>query len=342
MPPRRRLNDTNRGRALAWLQDGVGIREVGRRLQVHHAVIQRLRDRFNATGSTAERRRSGWPRSTTRQQDRLLALTALRQRTATANNLRQQLRAAANVNISDQTVRNRLREVNLRARWPAVRPVLTAAHHRARLTWCRAHVAWTRQQWAQVLFTDESRFARLFHDGRIRVWRRLGERYQGTNIIERDRYGGGSIMVWGGIGRNFRTPLHRVEGNLTGVGYRDNILRPLVLPALHALGPDAILQDDNARPHRARVVNVFLEEQQVNHLDWPASSPDLNPIEHAWDVLGRRLHENHPPAVNLGQLFDFLQQEWNNIPQVTIRRLVDSMRRRCLACIRAYGGHTAY
>ena len=149
-------------------------------------------------------------------------------------------------------------------------------------------------------------------------------------------------MVWGGIGRNYRTPLHQVQGNLTGLGYRDNILQPLVLPAMQALGPGAMLQDDNARPHRARVVNDFLAEQQVIRMDWPACSPDLNPIEHAWDVLGRRIREHHPPAENLNQLFQFLRQEWNLIPQLTLRRLVDSMRQRCLACIRARGGHTEY
>ena len=255
MPPRHRLSDTDRGRAIAWLQDGVGLREIGRRLGVHHAIIQRLRDRFNATGSTVERRQTGRPRATSIRQDRFLVLSALRQRTATANNLRGQLRATANVVISDQTVWNRLREVNLRARRPAVRPVLTPAHRVARLAWARAHVAWTRQQWARVLFSDESRFTRLFHDGRPRVWRRPGTRFQNANVQERDRYGGGSIMVWGGIGRNYRTPLYRIQGNLTGLGYRDNILQPLVLPAMQALGPGAILQDDNARPHCARVVN---------------------------------------------------------------------------------------
>ena len=342
MPPRHRLSDTDRGRAIAWLQDGVGLREIGRRLGVHHAIIQRLRDRFNATGSTAERRRTGRPRATSIRQDRFLVLSALRQRTATANNLRGQLRATVNVVISDQTVRNRLREVNLRARRPAVRPVLTPAHRVAHLTWARAHVAWTRQQWARVLFSDESRFTRLFHDGRTRVWRRPGTRFQNANVQERDRYGGGSIMVWGGIGRNYRTALYRVQGNLTGLGYRDNILQPLVLPAMQALGPGAILQDDNARPHRARVVNDFLQQQQVIRMDWPACSPDLNPIEHAWDVLGRRIREHHHSAVNLDQLFQFLQQEWNLIPQLTLRRLMDSMRQRCLACIRARGGHTEY
>ncbi|KAK7090309.1 hypothetical protein V1264_010124 [Littorina saxatilis] len=58
-------------------------------------------------------------------------------------------------------------------------------------------------------------------------------------------------MVWGGIRTRLRTPLYHVVGNLTGVRYQNEILQPLVVPALQAIGPRAILQDDNAPPHRS-------------------------------------------------------------------------------------------
>ena len=218
MPPRRRLSDADRGRALGWLQEGVALREVGNRLGVTHSVIQRLRDRFNNTGSVQEPRRSGRPRLTTRRQDHFVVLSSLRSRTATANTLRGQLRAASNITVSDQTIRNRLHEANLRSRRPAVRPPLTPAHRAARLAWARRHLAWTRQQWSRVLFTDESRFTMSFNDGRIRVWRRPGERFNDAVVREHDHFGGGSVMMWGGFALHHRTPLHQIHGNLNGVG----------------------------------------------------------------------------------------------------------------------------
>ena len=154
MPPRRRMSDAERGMAVAWLQEGVGVREVGRPLQVTHSVIQRLRDRFNNTGSVLQPRRPGRTRMTTRRDDRYVILSALRDRTATANTLRGQLRTATNILVSDQTVRNRLHEVNMRSRRRVVRPPLTRAHRAARLAWARRHLAWTRQQWSSVLFSD--------------------------------------------------------------------------------------------------------------------------------------------------------------------------------------------
>ena len=74
-------------------------------------------------------------------------------------------------------------------------------------------------------------------------------------------------MVWGGIHLHGRTPLHLVQGNLTSVRYRDEIVRCFVLPTLQTMGPGAILQDDNATPHRARVVTTFLQQHQVTRMN---------------------------------------------------------------------------
>ena len=163
-----------------------------------------------------------------------------------------------------------------------------------------------------------------------------------TTVREHNRYGGGSVMVWGGMSLTTLTPLHVVDGNLNGVRYREEVLAPIALPALEELGPGAIFQDDNAPAHRARVVTDFLEDHQVVRMAWPACSPDLNPIEHLWDVLGRRIRSNHPPAGTLARLVEILEMEWAAIPRDTIRNLVQSMRRRCQACIQAAGGHTRF
>lgn len=248
----------------------------------------------------------------------------------------------ANVTTSRQTIRNRLHQFNLRSRRAAVRLPLTPRHRQARMVFCRRHHRWTRQQWGTVLFTDESRFSLSTCDGRVRVWRRAGERYADACVQEHDRYGGRSLMVWGGIHLHGRTPLHLVVGTLTGVRYRDEIVRPIIIPTLEAIGADATLMDDNAPPHRALVVNEFIAQQRVQRMDWPSRSPDLNPIENVWDILQRRVRDNHPPATNIQELFQFLQQEWDAMPQQTLAAVITSMRRRCNECMEANGGHTHY
>ena len=77
-------------------------------------------------------------------------------------------------------------------------------------------------------------------------------------------------------------------------------------------------------------------------MDWPAVSPDMNPIEHMWDELGRRVRELPNPPQNLPELGLALQQEWQNIPRRTVRRLTRSMRQRLRAVNDNNGGHTRY
>ena len=318
------------------------MREIGRRLRVSLSVVHRLQERFEATGSTDARPCSGRPRCTNRGDDQFLHRTALRDRTISSVELSRRLTNARGVNVSSRTVRNRLNEDRLYSRRPAVRTLLTAAHRRARVAWCRRHSRWTRQQWSRVLFSDESRFTMSLRDNRRRVWRRQGERYLDEAVQEVVRFGGGSVMAWGAFHLHGRTPLLIICGSLTGLRYREEILRPLVEPALQAIGPGAILQDDNATPHRARIATQYEEQRGIQRMEWPANSPDLAPIEHLWDALGRRVRENYPPPATIEELSHRLQVEWENIPQVFLRRLVNSMRRHYLETLAANDGYTRH
>ncbi|GFT85519.1 DDE_3 domain-containing protein [Trichonephila clavipes] len=91
-------------------------------------------------------------------------------------------------------------------------------------------------------------------------------------------------------------------GTLTGVRYRDEILDPYVRLQAGAIGNDFILIDDNARPHRAVIVEKYLEDLGLERIEWPARSPDLNPIQHLWDYLGRQVASLSPPPRSLGEL----------------------------------------
>ena len=238
-----RLNQNQRIQALTMLARGNNVSDVSRAFGRHRHTIIRLRQRFQQTGGVADRRRPGRPRITNPQTDRFITLTHLRRRFQKAT------RSARQYGISKLSVLRRLRQARqpIRPGRPYVGRVLTARHRAARLQCTQRHFRWGRQQWARVLFFDEPRFNLNHHDGRIRVFRRRGERFADNCPIERDRFGGGSVMVWGGIMGRRKTNLIVVQGNLNAQGYINQIPQPEAVPFLQRHGP-AILMHDNARP----------------------------------------------------------------------------------------------
>ncbi|GFT51989.1 transposable element Tcb1 transposase [Trichonephila clavipes] len=140
------------------------------------------------------------------------------------------------------------------------------------------------------------------------------------------------IIVWTGIGYHSRTPLVRNTGTLNSQRYISEVLEPVVLPYIQGLAT-AIFQQDNARPHVARIVQKFFVNHQIELLAWPARSPDLSPIENMWSMVAQRLTQITPPASTPDQLWQRMEAAWSAVPQEHIQSLFESMPRRVAAAI---------
>ncbi|GFX56888.1 transposable element Tcb2 transposase [Trichonephila clavipes] len=127
------------------------------------------------------------------------------------------------------------------------------------------------------------------------------------------------VIVWGAISYHGRSNSLQIEGIL-----------------------GAIFQQDNARPHGAKTVRDFSSAQHMQLLPWPAYSPDMSPIEHVWDFVGRCLIRDPHPAASKDELLLRIQAIWNSLPQADIQNLFDSMPCRIAALIAARGGYTKY
>ncbi|GFX33957.1 transposable element Tcb1 transposase [Trichonephila clavipes] len=339
---RKHLDDFLPGRIIGQLECGRTQLEVSEELEIAQSVISRLWQRFQDDGNVSRCYSTGHPRVTTPNVDRYLAVTVKRNRRSTASDLSRLLSSATGATVSRQTMYKRLRHISLYARRPVRCVPLTSTHCRLRLTWSREHALWTPQQWSYVMFSDESRFSLQSDSRRTLIWRASGTRYHQENTIERHRYGGAGWLVWGGIFLGSRTDLHVQSVTLTGYIYWDVILEQHVRLFRGTMGAEFLFMDDNTRPHRANIVDECLQSEDITRIDWPAYSPDLNPIEHVWDMLGRRIAARQPTATCLPELRRAILDEWCNIPQNQIDNLILSMPRRCKACIASSGRHTPY
>ena len=172
-----RLSQLDRGRGIALILQGRSQRDVAQQFGVHESTISRLVQRLKATGRLTDRPRSRRPRVTTQRQDRRIRLVHLRNRLRAATVTAREVIGTHGRRVCPRTVRNRLREFDLRPRRPYVGPNLTSRRRQRRMQWLRAHAPnrFRLADWRRVMFSDESRFS-LQRPDRRRVYRRLGER----------------------------------------------------------------------------------------------------------------------------------------------------------------------
>ncbi|GFT31252.1 transposable element Tc3 transposase [Trichonephila clavipes] len=185
---------------------------------------------------------------------------ARRNRRQTAGEIARHTTQATGRPISRFTVARRLHGGGLFARRPVRCVPLTPSHRRRRSLWCREHRNWRDNEWGRVLFTDESRFSLSSDSHRILIWRERGSRNHSSNIIERDRYGGRGVLVWGGIMLRSRKDLHIFgAGSVNGTRYCNEILLPYVRLFRSAMGLQFLFMDNNAPCHRTVAAEQLLE-----------------------------------------------------------------------------------
>lgn len=330
-----------RYRAIGMLEAGLTRQAVSARLSVPTRTLRRWWMRFEEGGAVERREGSGRRRDVSGRSGRRLVRLSRREPFHSST----QLSSSLDVDVSRRTIRRHLVRAGLRSRRVLRRPLLTPRHRQARMRWAMTRCHFREPQWRRIIFTDESRFLLRSVDGRMRVRRYEGEVLRNDLICETTQQGGGSVMVWGGICSDGRTSLVVLPTSLNGPRYRQLLQEHLLPWAEELLGPRETawkLQDDNAAPHRSRVVQDFLDQSGVRRIEWPARSPDLNPIEHLWDEMGRRVRQRDPPVSSLTELANALREVWEAIPQTVIQTLIRSMPRRLHQVLRTRGGHTSY
>ena len=246
--------------------------------------------------------------------------------------------------VSPETVCRVLRASNLKAVVKKKRPRLSTQHQKARLDFAIKYQGWTVDNWKKVIWSDETKINCVGSDGQQYVWKRVGEKLNDRQIQGTVKFGGGSVMVWGCMTWDGVGTMTKVEGRMTSKAYTSILEHSLFQTVAHyGYSKEGIVfQQDNDPKHTSKEARSWFNSHHIILLDWPAQSPDLNPIEHLWAYLKRRLAEYESPPRGVHELWERLEREWPTISVEVCRTLLESMPRRIEAVIKAKGGHTKY
>lgn len=337
---RRPVSTPDKQRIVDLHKDGHSNGEIAGRIGRSVSVVQRIVAQYKSTGAIISPPKTGRPRKTSVKQDRLMVRLSRKDRFKSAAEISRELNASYDCDVSRRTVSRRLGSAGLAARIPASKPLISKKNQKARLNFCITHVVWTEDQWSSVFFSDESKFNIFGSDGRNYVRRTTGERLTVSCVKKTVKHGGGSVMVWGIISAAGTGPLARLHGRINGEVYKE-VIRQHALPCLRSSGVQRpIFMQDNAPCHTCKKVKAFFTEEQLTVMDWPAQSPDLNPIENVWKIIGERAQRKNPK--NQDELWKFLEFEWNAITPSFCMKLITSCSKRCQAVIDNKGLFTKY
>jgi transposase len=258
--------------------------------------------------------------------------------------LRKSLQETTNQSISCQTVRRALKNTGLKAVVKKKKPFLKKKHIQDRLEFAKRHQHWTIDDWMKVIWSDETKINRLGSDGRIWVWKKPGEPLSDRLVEGTVKHGGGSVMVWGCMSWDGVGYATKIDGTMDGDLYI-SIMEDELQDSIEFWGKtkeDIIFQQDNDPKHTCKKARKWFQDHDLTVLQWPAQSPDLNPIEHLWQHLKRKLGEYETQPKGVLELWERVEKTWEEIPAEICQNLIQSMPNRIQAVLKAKGGHTKY
>lgn len=341
MGRRRDLSAEDYARVEAYLTAGnLSVRQIALNSNISIGSVSNIKKRLdNNTAGPSRQGNCGAKRKTSVQDDRSLKRMIQRQPLVTAKQMRGHLSSALGIEVSDRTVRRRLKSLGVKSVIPRKVPKLTPAMKKKRLRFAKAHAQWTIHDWRKVCFSDESTFeVQLSHSNR--VWHLPNSPRPVKQTVKHPT----KVMVWGMISHKGGGRLHVVENMMNQHQYLQ-VMQNRMLPQVREWfepGESYVFMHDSAPCHKARLITNFLATNNVDVLDWPGNSPDLNPIENVWGFLKLLLSVKTITTKN--QVISELIKEWyrNDTFIQKVQNSIDSMPCRMQQVISAKGGHTHY
>ena len=315
-----------------------GVRKVG---DLHKATgfplktLYRWTKQLKETNDLKQRSRSGRPKRLTPIQRRYLGRIAKSHKCSSSIELTENIKKKyPNLDIAPRTVRENLQALGYKVCVPRSVPFLTPEAMNRRVAWAKAH---QRERWNNVVFSDESSFQMFRNTTLVRY--KSGESKPRRVVVKHPF----KVHVWGAFCAKGIVGFHMFTENMNGELYRNIITENLFEQASQVLGNRWTYQQDNDPKHRAKLTIALLHERCPRVLDWPSSSPDLNPIENLWAIMKRNVEKKvnimicEKKSVTREVFMKTVKEEWEAIDENLCINLVRSMPRRLESVIENQG-----
>ena len=342
---RTQLTSQDKGKILAYMET-LNAAQIARKMGRDPTTIRRFIAKYKETGKIENLPRSGRPPVLNNNEKNALVNEVIKKRRTPLHEIINTL----DLNCGLTTAKKTLYDAGIHSHSAAKKPFMPEGHASARINWCEKHKEKTAYYWTQVIFSDESSVEVGKQSRQVKIWRRVGERFNTECLAPTFKSGRQSVMIWGCFAGGIKGPLvfcdEVKEKERINSDTYITILKTYLLPYQHAVreltGGSVVYQQDNAPIHTSRATKEWLRTNKISTIDWPANSPDLNPIENIWKLLKDNIQkrEDFPRTVN--KLKIALREEWENLDRSVFEEVVTSMPRRIDAVLRANGGPTKY
>jgi Transposase/DDE superfamily endonuclease len=337
----RTLSSANQNRILSLLDAGLTLSNIAASTGYNISTVSRLRSKHR---SHLYKSLGGRPAKLSPANIRHAQHLISSGKAETAVDVAKSLSQVNNQTLSAQTVHRGLKAAGMKAVTKKKRPILSKRHRKARMDFAITHQHWTVEDWKRVVWSDETKINRLGSDGKKWAWKKSGEGLTDRLVEGTLKFGGGSLMMWGcmlwdGVGYACR-----IDGRMDGDLYIKILEEDLQASIRHygKCAGDVIFQQDNDPKHTCKKAQAWFQDSDFEVLQWPAQSPDLNPIEHLWGHLKRRLSSYETAPRGMQELWERVEEEWEKIDAGVCQNLIESMPRRVEAVLKAKGGYTKY